>query len=44
MRCDAIDNMKTPTTQHSNPAGIYMFKVNNGNTEAMCQICSNLII
>ena len=26
------------------PAGIYLFKVNNGNTRAMCEICSKLKI
>ena len=26
------------------PAGNYMFKVNNRNTRAMCEICSNLTI
>ena len=26
------------------PAGIYLFKVNIGNTRAMCEICSNLTI
>ena len=26
------------------PAGIYLFKVNNGNTKAMCKICSKLTI
>ena len=24
------------------PAGIYFFKVNNGNTRTMCEICSKL--
>ena len=26
------------------PAGAYLFKVNNGNTRTMCEICSNLTI
>ena len=26
------------------PAGIYLFKVKNGNTRTMCDICSKLII
>ena len=26
------------------PAGIYLFKFNNGNTRAMCEICSKLTI
>ena len=26
------------------PAGIYLFKVNNGNTRAMCKICSKIAI
>ena len=25
-----------------NPGAIYLFKVNNGNTRAMCEICSKL--
>ena len=28
----------------SNPAGNYMFKVNNGNTRTRCEICSKLTI
>ena len=31
--------MQTPDS-----AGIYLFKVNNGNTRATCEICSKLII
>ena len=27
-----------------NPAGIYLFIVNNGNARDMCEICSKLII
>ena len=27
-----------------NPAGIYLFKVNNRNTKARCEICSKLTI
>ena len=27
-----------------NPAGIYLFKVNNRNTRARCEICSKLTI
>ena len=27
-----------------NPIGIYMFKVNNGNTRTMREICSNSTI
>ena len=27
-----------------NPAGIYLFKVNNGNTRTRCEICSELTI
>ena len=27
-----------------NPAGNYMFKVNNRNTQARCEICSKLTI
>ena len=27
-----------------NPAGIYMFKVNNRNTRTRCEICSKLTI
>ena len=29
---------------HNNPAGNYMFKVNNRNTRARCEICSKLAI
>ena len=28
----------------STPSGIYLYKVNNGNTRTMCEICSNLTI
>ena len=28
----------------SNPAGIYLFKVNNRNTRTSCEICSKLTI
>ena len=28
----------------NNPAGIYLFKGSNGNTRALCEICSNLAI
>ena len=28
----------------SDPPGIYLFKVNNGNARTMCKICLNLII
>ena len=28
----------------TNPAGIYLFKVNNGNTGTMCEICSKLTV
>ena len=27
-----------------NPANIYLFKVNNGNTKTMCEICSKSTI
>ena len=37
--CDIIFPISNP-----NPAGNYMFKVNNRNTGAMCEICSKLII
>ena len=30
--------------QDTNAAGIYLLKVNNGNTKTMCEICSKLII
>ena len=30
--------------KHMFPAGIYLFKVNNGNTRTMCEICSNVIL
>ena len=26
------------------PVGIYMFKVNNGNTKTRCEVCSDLTI
>ena len=26
------------------PVGIYLFKINNGNTRTMCEICSKLTI
>ena len=26
------------------PAGIYLFKISNGNIRTMCEICSKLII
>ena len=29
---------------NSYPVGIYMFKVNNSNTETRCEICSKLTI
>ena len=29
--------------QCSNPAGIYLLKVNNINTRTMCEICTKLI-
>ena len=29
-------------SSYDNPAGIYLLKVINGNTEAMCEICSKL--
>ena len=31
-------------TPHSNSASIYLFKVNNGNTRAMYEVCSKLTI
>ena len=27
-----------------NPGEIYLFKINNGNTQQVCEICSKLII
>ena len=32
------------TLQLVNPAGIYLFKVNNRNTRTRCEICSKLTI
>ena len=29
---------------HSPLAGIYLFKVNNGNTRTICEICSKLTV
>ena len=36
--------MVSVKTIHINPAGIYLFKVNNGNTRTICKMCSKLII
>ena len=39
-------NLST-SSSHSfspNPAGIYLFKINNGNTRTMCEICSKATI
>ena len=30
--------------QNDDPAGIYLFKVNNRNTRTRCEICSKLTI
>ena len=27
-----------------NPAGVYLFKINDGNTRAMCENCLKLVI
>ena len=32
------------TTLVMDPADIYLFKVNNGNTSTMCEICSKITI
>ena len=29
---------------HHNPPGIYLFKVNNGNSRTICETCSKLTI
>ena len=34
----------TPSKTPMNPAGIYLFKVNNRNTRTRCEICSKLTI
>ena len=46
-----IDNIHMPMTfigkfhvLVTNLAGIYLFKVNNGNTRAMCEVCLNLTL
>ena len=31
-------------TSFYNPAGIYLFKINTGNTKAMCEVYSKLTI
>ena len=31
-------------TRNCHPAGIYLLKVNNGNTRTMCEICQKLTI
>ena len=41
-RC--MDVRKNITEEVRNPAGINLFKVNNRNTRARCQICSKLTI
>ena len=35
---------KKPTIKSSIPAGSYLFKLSNGNTRKMCEICPKLII
>ena len=35
---------KVNTFEDKDPAGIYLFKVNNGNTRTMCEICTKLTI
>ena len=43
LRCPhhEINVFRLQTTINDNiPAGIYLFKVNNGNTTTMCEICS----
>ena len=37
-------SMFTFNNGNYNPAGIYMFEVNNRNTRTMCEICSRLTI
>ena len=39
-----ITNMTLNLKSSSYPASIYMFKVNNRNTGARCEICSKLTI
>ena len=36
---DFISSISTPTVRNY-PAGVYLFKVNNGRTRIMCKICS----
>ena len=33
-----------PKAKSTNPTGVYLFKANNGNARAMCEICSKLKI
>ena len=44
MRTFLYFDEKALIEKSSNPAGNYMFKVNNRNTRTRCEICSKLII
>ena len=38
-------DVQSKKSEHKiNPAGIYLFKFNNGSTKTMCEICSKLTI
>ena len=39
---DKVDYNNDTDPLDDNPAGIYMFKVNNRNTRTRCKICSKL--
>ena len=39
-----METSKSETARIISSADIYMFKVNNGNTRKMCEICSKLTI
>ena len=40
--CEIVFGFESLKTKKNLPAGIYFFKVNNGNTRTMCEIISNL--
>ena len=39
-----MSNTSVSYLAKQSPAGIHLFKVNNGNTKTMCEICSKLTI
>ena len=40
----SLNYLKEQIARSTNPAGNYMFKVNNRNTKTRCEICSKLTI